>query len=115
VGVGPKIGPSRRSSSIYDSAPYTPPNPNPDKYRILDYQEFTTGYTVIKLKYEGCTNYEGTKILVFKCPMKDLILQRTIDPHFCDSKTKKHPIARFIPTQEGWNMAIKFVSNVQTH
>ena len=53
---------------------------------------------------------KGKKILVFEnITMIDLVNQKLIDPHFFPAKSKyKSPIARFEPTDRGWNMAIEF-------
>jgi len=63
-------------------------------------------FTVIKLKYPDCTNYEGIKILVFKASLSNIINQKKIDPHFSDNKTYISPIARFEPTHAGLLMAL---------
>ena len=85
-------------------------NPNPDasKYTIIEHFRFRN-YLVIKIKYEGCTNYEGIKILAFKCSYSDLIKQKLIDPHFSENKKMISPIARFEPTIQGWSDAIDYI------
>ena len=83
-------------------------NPNPNNWQALQIKEIGK-YLVLELKYPDCTNYEGRKILVFEnITMIDLINQRSIDPHFSSNKVMKSPIARFVPTQAGWNMAVDF-------
>lgn len=62
-------------------------------------------FTILRVKYEGCTNYEGFKILVYKGHvLKELVVATELDPHFCE----KHlaPIARFAPTEEGLRLAL---------
>lgn len=101
-----------RSSSSYDRQPPTPslPNPNPNNYTIENYLE-KGNYLIIMVKYHDCTNYEGKKILVYKnVSLLKLLKQRSIDPHFSKSQTYLSPIARFVPTTEGWNMAQRFVN-----
>lgn len=85
-------------------------NPDPKKYNILEAYH-TVDCTVLKVKYDGCTNYEGIKILVFDTPIKELITLKELDPHF--SKNKVSPVARFVPTDQGWNMAIECVNRLQ--
>jgi hypothetical protein len=34
--------------------------------------------------------------------------QKIIDPHFSDNKNFYSPIARFVPTDDGWRMAEAF-------
>jgi hypothetical protein len=88
------------------------PNPNPNNYTVqIIYQ--CGNYLVIKIKYHDSTNYEGDKILVFEnCTYDDLEKQKTIDPHFSENKNFHSPIARFEPTERGWDMAVSFVRSV---
>jgi hypothetical protein len=84
------------------------PNPDSSNYKVIRHRRIKDKL-VIEIQYLDCTNYEGRKILVFdKCVLKDLIQQGLIDPHFSESKDFKSPIARFIPTEKGWDMAMKF-------
>lgn len=89
----------------------TPPNPDPTKYKILKYVEIKK-YLVIEILYKGCTNFEGRKLLVFECTIKQLKKQKFIDPHFDDSADFISPIARFEPTDKGWKMALALVNNM---
>ena len=82
-------------------------NPDPDNYQIVRHEQIGD-YLLVKILYPNCTNYEGNKILVFKgIDINALRKQRQIDPHFSDKGIYHHPIARFIPTDEGWRMARK--------
>lgn len=86
----------------------SPGNPDPTNYKVVQAKEVGK-HLVLKIKYPDCTNYEGEKILVFKdLQLIDLINQKVIDPHFFEDKKLKSPIARFVPTDEGWKMAVKF-------
>lgn len=121
------VGPFHFSSSTYDkpkvvyqtveklvpvSVP-APPNPNPLNYQIVNSIE-EGGFLIILIHYPDCTNYEGRKILVYKGVDKaHLVLQGSIDPHFSENKTKYSPIARFVPTIEGWEMAISLVKSLK--
>jgi len=105
------------SSSSYDGG-RTPqngwnaqsnPNPDPKNWDIIKWSEIGD-YLVIKIKYLDCINYEGNKIMVYKgTTHSELVSQKLIDPHFSENKKYKSPIARFQPTGEGWEMALKFV------
>ena len=57
------------------------------------------------------------EILVFKnVDLEDLMNQKKIDPHFSENKKYFSPIARFTPTEEGWNLAVvlcKYVGNIK--
>lgn len=78
-------------------------NPNPYNFKILAWYE-TGNYTVVKVKYPDAKNFEGDKILLYKgFNLKALKQQTALDPHFFDKGV--HPIARFIPTTDGWKMA----------
>lgn len=87
------------------------PNPDPNNYQIIQAEEIGN-FLVLRIKYPDCTNYEGTKILVFKdVKAIDLLKQKLIDPHFFEDKKYKSPVARFVPTNEGWQMAIDFAKS----
>jgi len=82
----------------------TTQNPNPRKFKILE-SGFNERFTILKVKYEGCTNYEGVKILVYKGHiLKELTNAAELDPHFCENHLS--PIARFAPTEEGLTLAL---------
>lgn len=68
-------------------------------------------HTILKVLYPDCKNYEGTKILVYKSSdLGDIRFIKELDPHFCDKHIS--PIARFVPTDEGMRMALKFVNSI---
>lgn len=108
--MGVSIGVSR---SIFDRgkyADYTPPpprnpNPNPYKYQV-NRMQIAYGYLVLDITYPDATNYEGRKILLFDRGVRLIHLQAqgAIDPHF--SERGIAPIARFEPTERGWQMAL---------
>ncbi len=92
-------------------------NPNPKNFRILNAYQYNTpkskNYILVSVKYEGCTNYEGQKILVYECnrfcrDLSEFFKLKSLDPHFCDGD-HFGPIARFVPTKDGWQMAITFI------
>ena len=83
------------------------PNPNPKKYKVLNYT-YDGKYLIVLVNYPDCTNYEGNKILMFEnVHVEDLFNQGSIDPHFSNNSKKISPIARFEPTLRGWEMALK--------
>ncbi|MCK5613733.1 hypothetical protein KAR91_68345 [Candidatus Pacearchaeota archaeon] len=85
-----------------------PRNPDPSNYEVLKHKQYGS-LLIVMLKYHDCTNYEGTKILVFEgIEILDLYKQEVIDPHFCDDVKHHSPIARFVPTEEGWEYAVRF-------
>jgi len=87
---------------------YTPPNPDPKRWQLLDIIRYNTTAAAafaIKVKYLDCTNYEGVKVMVYEG--KDFNAEEAykngLDPHF--SKEHISPVARFEPTERGWKMA----------
>lgn len=81
-------------------------NPNPKRFSFINFKEVGK-YLVVKINYPDCENYEGNKILVYRdVSFADLRKKTYIDPHFCQHKKCKSPIARFEPTAEGWSNAI---------
>jgi len=88
------------------------PNPNPSNFRIIKSEEIGMVLVVMVL-YPDCTTFEGKKILVYRCTtLNDLLSQGHLDPHFSDSDIWRSPIARFRPTKEGWEHAIKFANMI---
>lgn len=105
---------SRYPSGFNSWTPATNVNPDPKNYKVIKAYE-KNDYLILKINYPNCTNFEGQKILVFYgVTMIDLINQHQIDPHFFESKEILSPIARFVPTEEGWNMAMTFVDAVSS-
>ena len=100
------------SSSSYDSC--KPPNPDPYNFRIkADYE--MGDWLVLLVTYPDCNNYEGSKVLVFEGVTKKQLEKRgKIDPHFSENEKKYSPIARFVPTPDGWAMACLFVQTLWT-
>jgi hypothetical protein len=98
------------SSSSYDNESESLPNPDPSNFSILRSKE-VGDCLVIEIKYHDCTNYEGKKIMVYKCTLDELMNQKLVDPHFSENKEFKSPFARFEPTKDGWSIAC-VVANV---
>lgn len=86
------------------------PNPDPSRWNYVKSEEHGN-YCAIMLHYQGCTNFEGKKILVFKAKTVDVLAQKEIDPHFSRDTLKHYPIARFIPTDEGWQDAVTYIKS----
>lgn len=95
-------------SDYYNSTPTNPGNPNPKRYNFL-HVETIGKMLIVKIQYPDCSNYEGVKILVYKdVTLESLINQKEIDPHFTDNKSYISPVARFVPSPEGMELAKKF-------
>mgnify|MGYP001768859262 CR=1 FL=1 len=86
------------------------PNPNPKNFEIINIIT-VNGYTIMLINYPDCTNYEGNKILVYDkdFDVRILLAIKKIDPHFYSAGDS--PIARFEPTERGWNMAVSFAEH----
>lgn len=86
------------------------PNPDPQNF-IIKKTERIGSFTIVLINYPDCTNYEGNKVLVYHgCNIRDVIASKKLDPHFCDECTIS-PIARFEPTERGWNWAKDFITS----
>ncbi len=87
-----------------------PLNPDPTNFLIerIEYKGMGN-FIVVQVKYPNCTNYEGRKILVFHwMTIEQLVNLDVLDPHFSSKKPELSPVARFVPSDEGWDMAIAF-------
>ncbi len=78
----------------------------PDARRFVIVENIVIGsYVILKLKYEGCTNYNGYKISVYeKLELDNHKFSDGLDPHFLDDG-RLCPIARFEPTVKGMHWA----------
>ena len=84
------------------------PNPDPRNW-VVNAARHIGDYLVVEMIYPDCTNYEGKKVMVFKCKMEDLKEQAVVDPHFGEGQMH-YPIARFEPTVNGWRDACNFAT-----
>lgn len=87
-------------------------NPNPKIFKIIDLIQ-EGPFVCAEIQYPNCTNYEGTKIIVFKdTTIEEVESMTIIDPHFLkDNKV----FARFEPTAEGKLAAIACCVNYPIH
>lgn len=103
------MGLFRRSSSSRLGYRVDPTQPDLSRWHILRHEYIgSKGYLVLEVLYPNCTNFEGRKIILYSAgvTLEELIQQKELDPHFTH-KSALSPIARFIPTKAGWDMAIK--------
>ena len=85
-------------------------NPNPKKFTLIE-DWISDKYHLMRVRYHGCTNYEGEKLLLyetknFECVIADK--EKGLDPHFCE--TGVSPIARFKPDSRGLQLALSIVN-----
>ena len=92
------------------------PRPDAENFDILDAEDVGT-FLVIKAQYPSCSTcwFEGTKIMVFaNTTLKDALRWKVLDPHFSDPSLKSDlrtappPVARFEPTEDGWQDALAY-------
>lgn len=89
----------------------TPGNPNPYNCKIID--KIVIGAAcVVKIQYPDCTNYEGTKVLVYESH-KDFLNLNAHDPHFLENHTS--PVARFRPDDKGWALALALATILSSY
>lgn len=83
-----------------------PLDPDPNKWHIVAHEQIGA-FLVLKIRYPNCTNHEGNKILLYRgVTISDIQEWDYLDPHFLEGCVS--PIARFSPTDEGWQDAISF-------
>ena len=80
-------------------------NPDPSSFRVKKVYT-SNGLFVSLVNYPNCTTFEGNKILVTTYDVREKI---KLDPHFHNGSGL---IARFEPTDTGWEAAVWFVTNV---
>ncbi len=86
-------------------------NPDPENFQIKNTFIVKGKCQVFLVDYPDCTNYEGRKIIVVGDSEEGESYMHGeidfLDPHFCENA--EFPVlARFEPTERGWNWAIKF-------
>ena len=92
----------------YNSPPKIP-NPNPANFEIIKIQA-VENFLIVEICYPDCTNFEGHKTLVYENITREQFLKTSwIDPHFQNGGFS--PIARFIPTEQGWDYAVLFCNS----
>ncbi len=102
----PSPNPSPPTSKTRKKVKTVLPNPDSLKWTLIRLEQLANAH-VMKVRYDGCTNYEGHKIMVYlgKYKHKD-----DLDPHFCESADS--PVARFRPDEKGWANAVKFAESL---
>jgi hypothetical protein len=101
--VSPTPPSPRRKMSEGVTAP-RPPEPDPARWEILETRDLN-GWCIVLAHYPGCTTYEGRKLLVYSYRSSEVRAQTLLDPHFLQKPGQLSPIARFEPTERGWQLA----------
>lgn len=88
------------------------PSPKIENYSIIKSVQLRKNLVVL-INYKDVTNYEGNKIMIYEnCTIEQLVKQELIDPHFSNNKNILSPIARFEPTDQGWELALFVAENI---
>jgi hypothetical protein len=94
--------PSKKKASYGD--------PDPRNFRIVRYVGYSCWEggeaTVVEVRYPDSRNYEGRKVMVYRCGFERICREKFLDPHFCDDGSHLSPFARFEPTADGWEAAL---------
>lgn len=106
IGIGSSL---RESCGCVPSPPQQSTNPDPEKFKIVKIAG-VSHFTLAKVKYENCTNYEGEKIILFALNIRFVKAMSRIDPHFSEDSSIT---ARFVPTQGGWDLGIETMHILQ--
>ncbi len=94
--------------------PVFAPNPNPAHFEVLEAEQVGR-HVVAKIRYPDCINFEGEKICLYLATTMDALARaKRLDPHFTDEVKlgSLSPFARFKPTKDGWNIAVKVAENI---
>lgn len=103
MGVGGMRFKPGRSSYTPPMASTRPVAPNPDPWKFEIVRSFQIKKIFVsEIRYEGCTTFEGRKILVTSW---DPATKSHIDPHFTAGGGL---LARFEPTEDGFTHALAF-------
>ena len=82
-------------------------DPQPHRFEVISV-ELLDGYTLAKIKYPDCQNFDGIKILIYEGDVRDEINNaKILDPHFLEKGLS--PVARVKPAYGGFD-AIKFLT-----
>ena len=77
--------------------------PDPIKFEVVKI-DIVNGYPILLVNYPNVVNYEGDKILMYEKNFDLRKIANHLDPHFFTAGDS--PIARFEPTDYGWELAI---------
>lgn len=107
MGLGPSwSGSSYDKVKIREVPVPNPFNPDPRNF-LIERIEQCGKYIIVQVMYPNCKNYEGRKILLFNwMTLEQITNLEVLDPHFSSEKPELSPVARFVPTKEGWDMAV---------
>lgn len=109
MGLGiPRFGRGcTQTGPSYEEMPKRAPvDPDPKRFELVMMKRIGQA-AVAMIRYLDCTNYEGRKVLIY-ADADDFMREASaadLDPHF---RPGSGPLARFEPTDRGWELAVKF-------
>ncbi len=80
--------------------------PDPHNFTVLRW-ELVQGNTIVLALYPGSLTFHGQKLMLLRGEHTEFT---TLDPHFLDEEYAV--VARFIPTDKGWEMARMCAANL---
>jgi hypothetical protein len=103
--MGMKMGLSSSTEEEGSTARRDAGNPNPYVFKLRSSKQIGQ-YFLAEVIYPGCTNFEGSKILVMNIDPEKML---KLDPHFTEGG---YIVARFAPTDQGRTMAELLLSQL---
>ena len=86
-------------------------NPNPMNCQIKGSIKIGR-FLIVEVEYPN----EGNKIMVYENmtieKLNDIKVLVGLDPHFSKERPERSPVARFVPTIRGWDMARSFCNAI---
>lgn len=83
-------------------------DPNPARFKIV--RSFALGeWLAAEIVWPDASNFEGRKVALYRSSLAQLQAAAILDPHFSETPGPLVPIARFVPTEEGWDMALSLM------
>lgn len=79
-------------------------DPQPGRFEVIRVIEHRP-YIVAEVRWPDAKNYEGRKCMLYRATEAELRAARRLDPHFQEQRGPLVPIARFEPTELGWEAA----------
>lgn len=87
-------------------------NPVPTNFKLIEVKKIGT-VSVIYANYPDSPTYEGYKIMVFDgFNILKLVNDKVLDPHFFPKNDNGTLLARFEPTDRGWQWAMEFAEGI---
>ena len=87
-----------------------PGNPIPHRFTIKRAVGYGDYWVRLWVNYPDCFNYGGDKILVYEGHHLEELREGPLDPNFIDEGLS--PIARFEPTEKGWEASHYFLQGL---